>query len=407
MAYVGNSPEQQTILRLEARKSFALSLWFMDSNRRPADLTGATVRLVVKTAPFADDPGDAQNLIEHSLAEFPMPDQGYARFELQASELDLEPAEYPFVVVLVSGGYSSVVVKGALVVEANPEYSSMESTYDDAQPPSALDVVMRNQARVDVLCGTVVPPGFTWMSDADKAKVDSLSVAGNLLPPGGQVRDVLAKRSDSDYDFQWQEPQSFDGTLSAASVATGRAPVSNGSNAWSWWPVPSRTTAGQNGMVPVANASGSWVWAKSPYGSPDAISSGVDLDTLTTPGVYHNGSNANASLELHYPVAYAGLLEVQSYGSTFWYQRYTTYGGNGTNDALPTVYVRAKYSTTTPWSPWRELSTSLHKHAAADVTTGVLSADRVPKVIDLRGISRGTADPTGGEDGDLYIKVLP
>lgn len=405
MAYIGNSPEQQTVLRLEARKSFALSLWFMDQNRRPADLTGSVVRLVAKRPPFAADPGDAGNLIEHSLAEFPDPTQGFARFELQAAELDLAAGEYPFVVVLVNDGYSSVVVKGVIAVEENPEFSSMESTYDDVQAPAALDVLMRGAASIDVICGPVIPPGFTWMSDADKQKVDSLSVAGNLLPPGGQVRDVLAKRSDDDYDFVWQEPQSFDGTLSAASVATGRAPVSNGSNAWSWWPVPSRTTTGQNGMVPVANSSGSWAWGPSPYAAPTHLDSVTDLDTVVTTGLRHCNSNTVAADPLlHYPAPFAGLLETHSNGM-FVYQRYTVYA-SASSAAQRKVWVRAKYSTNA-WTAWGQLSVVGHTHAAADVTSGELDAARVPRVIDLRGISRGTADPPGGADGDLYIKVLP
>lgn len=406
MAYIGNSPDQTTVLRVEARKSFALSLWFMDRTRRPADLTGATVTLVVKQLPLDPaDTGDANNLITSSVAIIDDPLTGYCRFDVQAAELNLAPAEYPYAVVLRSAaGYSQVVVKGVLDVVQNTEFASMAFAYDDAPTLSALEIRLLGQNEIEVLVGSVVPPGFAWMSDADKAKLDGLELAGNLLPAGGDTRMVLAKNSPADYDFTWQEPQSFDGTLSAAGISTDRAPVSNGAGGWSWLRVPSRTTPGQTGYVPVANADGTWYWNKSPYGTPDGILAGANLDTYVTTGVFHNGSNANALPELNYPIAYAGLLEVHHIGTTFIYQRYTTYGSTGAGGR--TMFSRAKYSSN-PWTAWREYSYVGHQHPAADIVSGELDAARVPKVIDLRGISRGTADPTGGEDGDLYLKVLP
>jgi hypothetical protein len=236
VAYIGNTPTATTVIQVEARKSLSLSLWFMDTNRRPADLTGSIVRLVAKAAPYAaDDTTDAENVIEHDVAEFPAPELGYARFELQASELDLAATEYPFVIVIVSpGGYSTVAVKGVLDVQPNPEFSSMASEYDDGASPASLEVRLRNQASIDVLCGPLIPPGFTWMSDADKEKIDGLSLAGNLLPAGGDTNWVMAKASPDDFDFVWREPQSFDGTLSAAGQPAGRAPLSDGLGFWAW-----------------------------------------------------------------------------------------------------------------------------------------------------------------------------
>lgn len=402
MAYIGNSPEQATILRLEARKSFALSLWFMDSNRRPADLTSATVRLVVKTPPFTDDPGDGANLIEHDVAEFPDPTQGFARFELQASELNLAPGEYPYVIVLLSDGYSSVVVKGYIAVEGNPEFSSMDSTYDDIQAPMGLDVILRTGASIDVICGAVVPPGFTWLSDADKAKVDSLSIAGNLLPEGGDTRQILAKASPADYDFTWADPQAFDGTLSAASVAAGRAPVADGTGLWSWAAVPSITTGVSAGRAAVADGVGGWSWGFPAQQS--SVSMGTaNLNDQTTTGFFHPQTPSTATLARNYPVEDNGVLQVISAGSTRTIQIYTTneadYPGGGRQ------FVRARYGSTS-WTAWRESSWDGHTHVHTDITD-MLDADQVPRVIDLNGISRGTADPTGGEDGDLYIKVLP
>ncbi|MCG2605873.1 MAG: hypothetical protein KBO60_22710, partial [Achromobacter sp.] len=41
-----------------------------------------------------------------------------------------------------------------------------------------------------------------------------------------------------------------------------------------------------------------------------ALGATVDLNTLTNPGRYHQGTNANALTGSNYPIANAGLLEV-------------------------------------------------------------------------------------------------
>lgn len=402
MAYIGNSPEQRTVLRLEQRKSFALSLWFKDANRRPADLTGALVRLVVKAPPFdPNDTTDADNLIESAVAEFPAPEQGYARIELQASELDAPAGEYPFVIVLTAAsGYSTVAVKGVLDLVPNPEFLSAGATYDDVQPPSALDVVLRGQHSIDVICGPLVPPGFTWMSDADKAKLDGLSIAGNLLPSGGDTRQILAKRTDDDYDFTWADPQAFDGTLDAAGVAAGRAPVSDGAGLWSWQQVPSDTSGVPAGQVPVADGSGGWGWGLSDMKAATSIQS-TNLNDLLTTGRYYPLSPLYATFARNYPIEAVGLLEVFAVSTSRTVQRYSV---TSTTES-PRVWTRMRTGTTT-WSVWSEVRWKEDPILPTEID-GELVADQVPRVIDLRGISRGTDDPTGGEDGDLYIKVLP
>lgn len=234
MAYIGNTPSKATVISIEARKSFSLALWFRDTNRRPADLTGCQIRLVVKALPL-NGTDDSDNLVTGSTAFIDQPKLGYARFALQAQELNLQPAEYPFAIVLVTAaGYSSVVVKGVLDVQQNTEFASMGSQYDGVQPPSALEVLLRGSAAVDVYAGSVVPPGFTWMSDDDKAKLDRIDEASLLLPDGGAPGEWLRKRTPADYDFEWAQPQAFDGTLSAEGIPAGYAPVSEGDGAWTW-----------------------------------------------------------------------------------------------------------------------------------------------------------------------------
>lgn len=83
---------------------------------------------------------------------------------------------------------------------------------------------------------------------------------------------------------------------------------------------------------------------------PIEIGNSVNLNTITTGGLYTQMQNAETSLALNYPVALAGMLEVgyTINGSTdYVWQRYSTYG---TSNA---VYTRTLYNGT--WYPWKQL----------------------------------------------------
>jgi hypothetical protein len=76
------------------------------------------------------------------------------------------------------------------------------------------------------------------------------------------------------------------------------------------------------------------------------IPSGVNLDTLTTPGVYFQPANISALVAYNYPEAdRAGMLEVFNNKTTMVWQRYTKYG-----DYDKDFYARSRYNNT--WSPW-------------------------------------------------------
>lgn len=81
------------------------------------------------------------------------------------------------------------------------------------------------------------------------------------------------------------------------------------------------------------------------------IGASVDLNTITTAGVYIQSTNANATTGTNYPVAQAGMLEVyQSPSNTsFTFQRYTVY-----TTTYPTVYVRTYYNSA--WGSWQQLA---------------------------------------------------
>lgn len=75
------------------------------------------------------------------------------------------------------------------------------------------------------------------------------------------------------------------------------------------------------------------------------LDNGIDLNTLTSKGLYHQGDDIQAAGGSNYPEACAGMLEVFSPNATFIYQRYTTYQGY-----LNRVWVRSYYNGT--WTTW-------------------------------------------------------
>ena len=238
MAYIGNTPGRTTVIQLEARKSFSLGLWFMDQGGRPADLTGSNVRLVAKASPIdVTDTDDSDNLIVSSTATIVDAEHGYCTFDLQASELDLEPTEYPFAIVLTTPtGYTSTVLKGVIDIQQNPDFTAMMSSYlpPEELPSQTLEVVLRGISLIDVRLGHVPPPGFHWLSAADQDKIDQISMAATVMPVGGIPGQVLGKISETNYDYRWVTLQAYDGTLNAAGIPAGRAPVSDGADSWNW-----------------------------------------------------------------------------------------------------------------------------------------------------------------------------
>lgn len=80
------------------------------------------------------------------------------------------------------------------------------------------------------------------------------------------------------------------------------------------------------------------------------LGSGVDLNSLVTPGGYHQGNNAAAASGTNYPEPYAGLLEVNTVG-VFTYQRYSVYRGGGDSvTGAGKVWGRSYYNGV--WGAW-------------------------------------------------------
>jgi uncharacterized coiled-coil DUF342 family protein len=85
----------------------------------------------------------------------------------------------------------------------------------------------------------------------------------------------------------------------------------------------------------------------------------VDLNTITTSGVYHQPTNANATTALNYPTTNAGMLEVYTSGSMT-YQTYTRYDTG-------VKYTRSYYNGT--WYAWKQLVDTANASTITGATT--------------------------------------
>lgn len=373
--YLGNSPVPgNTVLQLEVRKSFSFALRFVDADGNQLDITGCTVTLVVKNSD--EDTGDAAdsgNLVANATATLVLPHRGFALFNLQATDLNQPVGEYPYTIVLRSAsGYSTVVVKGVLELVPNTEFASLSHDYVGENTPVSLEVAMRGSTTIDVRIGSTLPPGMGYLTDAERVLLEV-----GTAPPGGTIGQVLAKGSGADYDMKWTDGGGGGGAgLVPEGVPAGRVPMADGADSWSWAALPSAAT--------------------------QHMEASANLNTMQTTGSYVWSSMEHGTLVNNFPVADSGgMLEVYATQDKLRvYQRFTT------RDTLR-QFVRS-YRVPAGggvWSAWVEVSQVGHQHAAADITSGTLNKDRVPRVTSLNGISYGTgAAPTGQPDGTIYIK---
>jgi len=226
---------------------------------------------------------DADNLIVNSQAEIVAAALGYARFNLQASELDEAPGEYAFTIVLSEGGYSSVIVQGILEIIQNTEFTSTTESYMPGdQISTALQVALREQSVLYVRTGPTLAPGVATFT----------------------------------HDMEEKLLQIFAGAVANGATLTA-----------------------------------------------DDIADGVNKVVMT---VAERSKLAGLTRD------YTQLDNLPAYGDIV------------THDA-------------------DEFLTPGHVDAG-DIVSGTINKNRLPKVISLNGISRGTAAPSGGADGDLYLK---
>lgn len=297
MSSIGNSPQQHTILRLEARKSFVLGVLITNPHGRPANLEGCTLTIVAKPPDAVTQDDDANLLAQDAEAIIVAPELGYARFEIQAATLDHEPGEYPFAIVLITdSGYSSVLVKGTLDLQQNTEFSSVGHSFSAGLDSQRIDVVLQGRNVLHVSLGTQPPPGWRWLRDDVAETIESFDPDGvAMVPPGGLGGYVLTKVTGSDYAMAWRPVGNGVFALNAFGQPDGFAPVAQGDGTWDWEEVGLSADGADPGQVPVADGSGGWAWDEATLEQPDwAADPGDPGEILNKPTL---GTAAEADVE--------------------------------------------------------------------------------------------------------------
>lgn len=151
MAKLSNSPKQALNFDLERRKSFTFRVRLKYSDGSLVNLTGCTIRFVMKSAGAVDDHFDLNNLVVNSEATIGAPHTGEGVFAFQAAELDGDPGEYGYSIVLWSpDNFSTVLAKGVINLLDNSESHSMHRLYSTTAPTSALELTLRGGDVVEV-----------------------------------------------------------------------------------------------------------------------------------------------------------------------------------------------------------------------------------------------------------------
>ena len=177
---LSTSPDERFLLKLEQRKSFSFAVIFRDQNGKPVNITGSSLSfdILVNRQKLRDpEPAILPADVVSVAANIHEPVFGFARFNVQASQLDLPAASYPYTITLRTGdGYSVVVAKGEVELQMNPELGSVDDVYADSGTVQTLDVTLRGLNVVSVIIGAQIPPKMNWLSDEDKEKLDTILV---------------------------------------------------------------------------------------------------------------------------------------------------------------------------------------------------------------------------------------
>ena len=219
MSYLSNGPVDQVVLRLMARKSFALGIFVQDQNGNPLDITGCTFHILMRKSIPSTTVDDSGNLIINSTGVIQAPTLGFLRFELQAADLNQAPGEYLFSIVMISDGYSSVLVNGSIELEQNAEFASVGEIYESSETMStALAVVLDGSRSISVRTGPTLAPGEATFSSDDERKLDELYAGAvqdgtilnaDLIPDGlAKVMMTVAEREAlANLSLEWDDIQ--------------------------------------------------------------------------------------------------------------------------------------------------------------------------------------------------------
>lgn len=170
MSVLTNSATTETLtLRAMRSTSFSFLVKLVDSRKRPVDITGSVFRLVVDKGAFLQP---SQLIKAPTIVNA---NEGVLRFDLQAEDLNFPEAHYPYVITMLTPlNYSSVLVKGQLEIEQNPDQFAVNLYYDEGNPLSGVEVVFRGTQVALVTASPMMPPNMNYFSDAEKVTLNDL-----------------------------------------------------------------------------------------------------------------------------------------------------------------------------------------------------------------------------------------
>jgi hypothetical protein len=145
---------QQVPLTCEKAKSFALGVFFTDRQDKPLDLTGCAVSFVMRNTKR----NGGNTLVSESFGIVSAED-GYARLDLQAANLDRVARAYEYVVTLKTAeNYTVATFKGSLTVVDNAETAWVATEYGGLVPHESLTIKLGRLNRVTVKVGLPYDP---------------------------------------------------------------------------------------------------------------------------------------------------------------------------------------------------------------------------------------------------------
>lgn len=191
MARLSNTPRQTLNFELERRKSYTFQCYLLNGDKSPVVLEDCTLRFVVKEFEYDDDQFDMSNLIFNAKADIDAPLEGYGVFSFQAAELDWNPGEYNYAIVLwTPEGYSTVIVKGVLTLLPNTESNSMHQQYSSGTAGAILELSMRSGDVVNIVTNSMTQGSPGRKGDQGDAGTAATVDVGEVQTgaPGSEVQ---------------------------------------------------------------------------------------------------------------------------------------------------------------------------------------------------------------------------
>ncbi|QDP44852.1 minor tail protein [Microbacterium phage Araxxi] len=244
-----NSPQDSSVIEVEARKSLAFGMWFTDSRGWAVDLTGASVTMTVTKF----DRYHQHVVLFSTAAHMADAQVGYCTINVQASELDVKPSTYQFAITLRINGYSVVVMKGDFTVRQNAEFSSAGQSFAAANPSQNLEVQLRNQTNVHLELSTVLPPNLVTPTDASDAAVANY-VANPTSLTSQQLDIRFVTHTELTTALQPKADKTYVDTQDNARVARSLYASKGQILAASAASTPTALAPGENGQVLIASS---------------------------------------------------------------------------------------------------------------------------------------------------------